>query len=299
MKKQNILIIGGSRFVGPILVELLINRGHGLTIFNRGLLKSEYPTGTRFVKGDRNKEFNLKERFDAVIDMCAYNGAQTESALRQLCFDFFLHFSTAAVYKKTVPLRGIPRRGKIFPLTEESPLGDWPVWGNYNKGKAECERVLEKSGIKYATIRPVYILSPKNYCNREYFIYSRIQNNQPLILPGDGQAKVQFVFAKEVAETIALIVEKRANDAFNCAGDETSTLIDLVKMMGKIADREPILRFNPFTDGENFDAAEFPFPNENFIVSNKKIKTLGMKFIPLFDGLKKDFENYYQYNCVA
>lgn len=289
MKKQNILIIGGSRFVGPYLAELLLNRGHGLTIFNRGLLKPEYPTEMRFVKGDRNKEFNLKECFDAVIDMCAYSGAQTENALRQLRFDFFLHFSTAAVYKKT----------EIFPLTEESPLGDWPVWGNYNKGKVKCEKTLAASGLPYAIIRPVYILGPKNYCDREHFIYSKIKNGEPLILPGDGQAKVQFVFAKEVAKAIVLIVEKRAIDAFNCAGDETVTLIDLVKVMGKIAGREPILRFNSLTDGEKFNVAEFPFPNENFIVSNEKIKILGIKFIPLFDGLKKDFKNYYQYNCIA
>ncbi len=267
--KIKILLIGGSRFVGPILVELLLNRGHSLTIFNRGLLQSEYPTGARFVKGDRNKGFDQKEHFDAVIDMCAYNGAQTENALRELRFDFFLHFSTAAVYKKN-------------------------IWGEYNKSKIECEKVLEKSGVKYASLRPVYILGPKNYCDREHFIYSRIRNNQPLILPGDGQAKIQFVFAEEVAESIALIVEKRALGAFNCAGDEIITLVDLVETMGKIAGQEPILRFNPRADRENHNLSEFPFANENLIVSNEKIKKIGVEFTPLRAGLKKDYENFYR-----
>ncbi|MDO8574951.1 MAG: NAD-dependent epimerase/dehydratase family protein [bacterium] len=295
---MKILLIGGSQFVGPYLVKLLLNHGYNLTIFNRGLLRSEYPTGTRFVKGDRNGGFNLKERFDAVIDMCAYSGAQTENALRQLRFDFFLHFSTAAVYKKTIPLRGISRREKIFPFTEESPLGDWQLWGDYNKGKVECEKILEKSGVKYASLRPVYILGPKNYCDREHFIYSRIRNNRPLVLPGDGKAIVQFVFAEEVAESIALIIEKHAvgtfKGAFNCAGDETITLIDLVKMMGKVVGREPILRFNPSADGENFNETEFPFANENVVISNNKIKELGVKFTPLLRGLKKDYESYYK-----
>lgn len=271
--------------MGPILVKLLLKRGHSLTVFNRGRLQSEYPGGARFVKGDRNKGFNLKERFGAVADMCAYNGAQTETALRELHFDFFLHFSTAAVYKKT----------EIFPLTEESPLGSWPVWGDYNKGKVECEKILEKSGIKYAALRPVYILGPKNYVDRERFIYSRIKNNQPLVLPGNGKAKVQFVFASEVAEAMAAIAEKRLVGAFNCAGDETITLIDLVKMMGKIVGKEPILRFNPFADGKNHDSSEFPFANEDMICDNSKIKMLGLKFRPLLSGLKKDYENYYKY----
>ena len=118
-------------------------------------------------------------------------------------------------------------------------------------------------------------------------------------MPGDGQAKIQFVFAEEVAEAIAAVTEKRATGVFNCAGDETITLADLVKMMGKIADREPILQFNPLTDGENFDEKEFPFANENMICDNSKIKTLELKFRPLLLGLKDDYENYYQYNCAA
>ncbi|MDO8561016.1 MAG: NAD-dependent epimerase/dehydratase family protein [bacterium] len=283
--KQNILIIGGSRFVGPYLVELLLNRGHNLTIFNRGLIQLEYPAKARFVTGDRNRGYNLKERFDTVIDMCAYSEAQTENAIRELRFDFFLHFSTAAVYKKP----------HLFPLTELSPVGDWPIWGNYGRGKAGCEKVLEESGIKYASFRPVYILGPKNYQNRERFIYTRIQNNRPLILPGDGQAKIQFVFAEEVAEAIAAIAEKRAVGAFNCAGDETITLIDLVKMMGKISGKDPVLRFNPPAAGKNFDKEEFPFANENMICDNSKIKALGLKFQPLFSGLKEDYESYYQH----
>ena len=282
--KMKILLIGGSRFVGPYLLESLLKRGHNLTVFNRGLLQSEYPAGTRFVKGDRNKKFGLKERFDAVIDMCAYSGAQTENALRQLRFDFFLHFSTAAVYKKT----------DSFPLSESSPLGDWPLWGNYNKGKVECERVLEKSGVKYASLRPVYILGPQNYRNREQFIYSKIARDEPITLPGNGEALAQFVFARDAAKAMAFLTEKRVEGAFNCAGNEIITLEDLVKEMAKIMGKELKICYNPEAAEEKFDASEFPFPNENFIVDNKKIKGLGIKFIPLLRGLKEDYENYYR-----
>jgi len=289
MRKQNLLIIGGSRFVGPLLIQKLLSGSHSITVFNRGLVSSDYPDAVHFIKGDRNAGFNISEHFDAVIDMCAYTGEQTQRALKELNFDFFLHMSTAAAYQKT----------KTFPLTEDSPLGDWPLWSDYNRGKVECEKILEESRVKYASIRPVYILGPRNYCNREAFIYSRIKDGLPLVLPGNGQALIQCVFAYEVADSLAFLAENKIGSAFNCAGDETITLIDLVKTMGKIACREPILRFNPFADGENFDISEFPFANENFVVSNKKIKKLGIKFTPLIEGLNKDYENYYKYDCVA
>ena len=280
---MNILIIGGSRFVGPLIIYKLIKNGHDITIFNRGKIKSNYEN-IKFIQGDRRNGFNIKNNFDVVIDTCAYNGLQTKQAITQLNFDYYLNFGTAASYKKT----------EIFPLTEDSELGDWSLWGSYNKGKVECEEVLENSNIKYATIRPVYILGKNNYVDREHFIFSRIKNKIPLILPGNGEAKIQFVFAEDVTNSIILLAEKKLEGAFNCCNDDIITLKNLVKEMGKIVGINPIIKFNLDADGESHDEKEFPFANENFYCSNKKLKSLGIKFTPLLKGLKEDYENYYK-----
>lgn len=279
---MDILIIGGSRFVGPLLVERLLRKKHRVTLFNRGLVRSSYRR-VKFVQGDRNRGFGLERRFDTVIDMCAYNGDQTRAALDELEFRHFIHVGTAAAYK----------RSEDFPLTEDSPLGEWPLWGEYNLGKVECENALAKSRRPYAAIRPVYILGPKNYVEREKFIYSRLKAGVPLVIPGNGEAVVQFAFSRDAAEAIALIAEKKAEGAFNCAGDELVTLRGLVEAMGRICGRTPLFRFNPEADGEEFNEAEFPFANENLICSNGRMKALGIKFTPLFEGLKKDYLSHY------
>ena len=54
---MKILIIGGSRFVGPLLVNLLQKKGHKLTVFNRGTILENYPPSIKYVKGDRDKGF--------------------------------------------------------------------------------------------------------------------------------------------------------------------------------------------------------------------------------------------------
>lgn len=283
---MKILIIGGSRFVGPHLIALLLEHKHELTVFNRGTIDYKYPKGVRFVKGEREKGFGLKEKFNAVIDTCAYIGSQTSGAIKELKFDYFLNFGTVASYAKT----------EIFPLTEESPIGDWPSFGEYNKGKVECEQVLEESRIKHCTFRPVYILGPKNYCDRENFIYSRIKQGKPLTLPGNGLGIAQFVFVDEVAEAITMLVEKKPLGAFNVAGDQMISIVGLVEEMGKIVGKKPIIEFNPDAIGLDFKEEEFPFDNESLIVSNDKIKELGMEFVPLIDGLRRDYENYYKAN---
>jgi nucleoside-diphosphate-sugar epimerase len=279
---MKILIIGGSRFLGPIIIQKLLKKGHNITVFNRGHIQDKYENAN-FIKGDRDNGFPISEKFDVVIDMCAYAPEHTQRAIGELNFDFFIHIGSAASYKKS----------QSFPLTEESPLGPWPLWGEYNEGKVQCEDVLASSGINYASIRPVYILGPNNCADREHFIYSRIKQNIPLIIPGNGQAVVQFVFAEDVASCIVLLAEKKLTGVYNCAGDDTITLQNLVEEMGKIVGIEPIIQYNPEADGEHFDISEFPFANETFICSNEKFRKLGMKFTPLLAGLKEDYKNYY------
>ena len=281
---MKVLIIGGSRFVGPHVISLLLKNKHKITVFNRGGISSKYPSEVCFIKGDREQGFNLDEKFDAVIDTCAYVGSQTKKAIESLKFDYFLHFGTVAAYKKT----------EIFPLTEESSIGDWPSFGEYDKGKVECEQVLVKSGIKYGIIRPAYILGPKNYCDRENFIYSRIKKGISLVLPGNGLGVAQFVFVDEVARVIVTLAENKIRGAFNVAGNEEITLVGLVKEMGKIVGKKPIITFNPKAIGSKFKEEEFPFDNENLIVSNDKIKKNGIDFVPLIEGLKRDYENFYK-----
>jgi len=115
----------------------------------------------------------------------------------------------------------------------------------------------------------------------------------PLIIPGNGEALVQFVFARDVAESIALIAEKKARGAFNCAGDEMLSLRGLVEEMARIAGTAPAFRFNSERDGDRFDEAEFPFANENLICGNSRLKALGARFTPLLKGLEEDYRGYY------
>lgn len=281
---MEILVIGGSRFVGPILVNKLVSNGHKVTIFNRGLLQANYSELVTFIGGDRNQGFNITKHFDAVIDTCAYNGKQTRTALSDLSYDFFVHFGTVASYKQP----------KLFPLTEESASGDWPFMGEYNKGKVECENELQQSGKKYASIRPVYILGPNNYLDRENFIYSRIKSQQSLVLPGNGQALIQFVFAEDVADILVFLTEKRTSGVFNCASDELITLKGLTECMADLVGNKPVIQYNNSADRENHNENEFPFANENLVCSNQKIKNLGFEFTPLLTGLKNDFESYYK-----
>jgi len=285
-KCMDILLIGGTRFMGPHIVGQLLKHGHSLTVFHSGNHPCPLKDQITCIHGDRNGELSkIQGSFDSVIDTCAYHRNQVEDVYGQLSFKKYVFVSTAAAYRKSEQL----------PLREDtSPLGSWPLWGEYNRGKVECEQFLAEYGRTYAVVRPVYILGAGNHRNREHFIYSHLKEGKKLRIPGDGNARVQFVFVQDVARAIVLLAESDAEGAYNCCSDDVVTLRKLVEEMSKIVGQPARIAYNSATNGAKFDENEFPFANEDVVCSNEKLQFLGLKFTPLLEGLRSDYENYYK-----
>ena len=71
------LVLGGSRFVGLRLVQLLHAEGHTVTVLNRGATPTELPEGVATIRADREKPSEVAaalrgRTFDAAFDTSAY-----------------------------------------------------------------------------------------------------------------------------------------------------------------------------------------------------------------------------------
>jgi nucleoside-diphosphate-sugar epimerase len=51
---MRVLILGGTRFIGPPVVRCLVEQGHSVTVFHRGLSTAQLPLGVQSILGDRN-----------------------------------------------------------------------------------------------------------------------------------------------------------------------------------------------------------------------------------------------------
>jgi 2'-hydroxyisoflavone reductase len=67
---MKILIIGGTIFLGRHIVEQALERGHEITLFNRGIHNPELFSQVEKIRGDRNGDLSaLRGReWDAVVD---------------------------------------------------------------------------------------------------------------------------------------------------------------------------------------------------------------------------------------
>lgn len=298
---KNILIIGGTRFIGPELIQNLLKEKCEVTVFNRG---NDYnitlPSSVIHITGDRRKPETMKEiskkRYDFVYDLCCFNKVDAKNLLDTIQVPSNIIFlSTAAVYKKP----------QIYPLYETSPLGDWDSFGDYGTQKVDAENVFQaytnRHGIKLTIFRPVYLLGNNNYFDRENFYLSRIINGDPILVPGKGNALIQFAFLEETAYAFSIIPKLQSGqiEILNIAGSEYISVRNFINLFSEVTSLEAKVveldssRFN--MEEEHFYDNIYPFPNLTFIVSNQKIiSKYNIDFISLRTGIENIYNKWKQ-----
>ena len=72
--KLKILVLGGTNFVGPSIVNAALRNKHSVTLFNRGITNPNLFPALDLIKGDREQGIAAydqlkKEQWDIVIDV--------------------------------------------------------------------------------------------------------------------------------------------------------------------------------------------------------------------------------------
>jgi nucleoside-diphosphate-sugar epimerase len=284
---MKVLVIGGTRFIGVDTVERLLDRGHEVTIYNRGTRPGLWSGRVRELNGDRADSRALQqlvdEQFDGIIDLCAYTARDTQALLNvQGNVPRFVHMSSGAVYQLHVHL----------PWSEDTPYGPAPLWGAYAHGKIECERLLDATRHEAnatTVIRAPWVLGTKNYADREKFVLNRLLDREEVLLPGDGKAVQQFVTSGQVAHSLVAALETFRHEgwqAFNIASPGFVSLEGFVRACASVAKVEPLFRHiggGPTgTASVVFDMNNpvFPFPNENYVLDLTMSKEAGIASSP-------------------
>jgi nucleoside-diphosphate-sugar epimerase len=67
-----------------------------------------------------------------------------------------------------------------------------------HKGKLDTESLLEKKGVNWTSIRPVYIYGPLNYNPVEEWFFHRLKAGRPIPIPSSGLQITQLGHVKVV-----------------------------------------------------------------------------------------------------
>jgi 2'-hydroxyisoflavone reductase len=217
--KKKILILGGTGFLGPALVELAQPRGHTLTLFNRGKTQPHLFPDVEKLQGDRdgNLEALKGRQWDAVIDTSGYVPRVVRASAELLApnVEQYVFISTISVYKDMSQ----PSIDETAPVATVEDEKTEDVSQYYGALKALSEKAAEAAMPGRATIvRPGLIVGPGDPTDRFTYWPVRVARGGQVLAPGDGQDPVQFVDVKDLAAFTLGLVEGKVTGTFNATG---------------------------------------------------------------------------------
>jgi len=218
---MRILIIGGGIFLGRALLDASLARGHGVTVFNRGRARKDWPDGVQVLTGDRRGELGALAAgsWDAVIDTCGYNRADVlpTAAALAACPRYLFVSSVSAYASQAEP--GLREDAAL--AGADGLAADAPVTGEtYGPLKAECERALAKSlGDRLLVVRPGLIVGPGDRSGRfSYWPWRVAAGGEMLVPDAPASAALQFIDVRDLAEWSVHLLEIGAAGCFNALG---------------------------------------------------------------------------------
>ena len=228
-----ILILGGTGFIGPWQVRYALERGHQVTIFNRGRSAPGMFDGVEELTGDRaagTLDALEGRTWDAVIDNSASRAdAPTwvrDSAQRlKDVAEQYLFISTRSVY---ADLSAVPATTDAPLLTKATTRG-WSEGEPYPYGLAKALAEAEARaafGARTTIVRPGLIVGPGDDTDRFTYWPVRIERGGEVLAPGDPHGdRVQVIDVRDLCEWVIRLCEDRTYGTFMAVGPENGRSI--------------------------------------------------------------------------
>ena len=219
---MQLLIIGGTRFLGRALVDEARAAGHTVTLFNRGRSNPELYPDVEQIHGDRDGglEALAGRRRDAVIDTCGYVPRVVGAAAGFLAgaVEHYTFISSLSVYAdplaagadEAAPLATMPDE------TVEEITGE-----TYGALKALCERAAtERMGGRALSVRSGLIVGPHDGSDRFNYWPARVARGGEVLAPESPDYGTQFIDVRDLARWTLRATEHRLTGPYNVTGPE-------------------------------------------------------------------------------
>ncbi len=256
---MRILVIGGTRFMGPLVVHSLSDAGHEVVVFHRGQNTIDLPQGVQEILGDRHSLASHTEQFrrfepEVVLDMIPFTeqDAQEVMSTFQGIAGRVVAISSQDVYrafgrvnnKESGPVEpgpiteDSPLREHLYPYRGQTPRNeDQKLWMN-DYDKILVERVVMGNAELPGTIlRLPAVYGPGDYQHRMFVWLKRMDDERPAILLDEKEAQWRWAhgYVENVAIAIVLAVtDDRASGRIYNVGDPfTMSMADRIRKIGE------------------------------------------------------------------
>lgn len=222
-----VLILGGTGFLGPHTVRRLRERGHTVTLFNRGRTNPGLFPDLEQLHGDRKTDLSALDgrTWDVVIDPSAYIPADVTRSAGSLAprVKHYLLISTISVYA-ALDTPGLDERAPLATLAD--PTVTKVTGETYGGLKALCEQAAERAMPGRTTvIRPGLIVGPGDTTDRFTYWPVRVARGGEVLAPNSPDDFIQCIDVRDLANFIVTCVEQTTIGIFNADAPQASLTI--------------------------------------------------------------------------
>jgi len=216
---MQILILGGTRFAGRAMAAAALERGHTVTLYNRGTTPGLFPN-VEELHGDRTLTLDplTGRTWDAVIDPSGYVPRVVSKSVELLkqAAPHYTFISSLSVYADT-SMPGQDENAALAKMDDEQV--ETVDENTYGPLKVLCEqRVQDGFGEGALIVRPGLIVGPHDPTDRFTYWPVRVARGGEVLAPGQPQRGVQFIDVRDLAEWIIRMVEERKGGVYNAVG---------------------------------------------------------------------------------
>jgi nucleoside-diphosphate-sugar epimerase len=246
---MQVLLIGGTRFVGYQLTWRLLAADHQVTLLNRGHMSDPFGQRVERLIADRTTpEFErvLQGRsFDAVVDFAAYTGADARQSVATFGDGRIGHYIVISSGQVYLVREGCPRPaqeadydGPLMPEPANNPA-EQEEW-RYGIGKREIEDTLTAAWEEYrfpaTRLRLPMVNGERDHFRRLESYLWRVLDGGPILLPDGGTHATRHVYGGSVVQAISRLLGQADTfgQVYNLCQDETPTLAALLTTLADL-----------------------------------------------------------------
>ena len=217
---MDLLILGGTRFLGRHLAQAALDAGHRVTLFHRGQTGAGLFPRAEHVLGDRDGGLAALagRRWDATVDCCGYFPRVVGASARAL-EDATAHYtfvSSVSVYTSPIAV-GADESAATAVLSD--PAVEQITGETYGALKAACEReVVAAFGARALVVRPGLIVGPHDPTDRFPYWPRRLARGGDVLAPLPHDLPVQVIDVRDLAAWMLAMAERRTSGTYNAVG---------------------------------------------------------------------------------
>ncbi len=288
---KNILVIGGTRYFGKLLVQRLLGAGHQVTIATRGHASDPFGSRISRIRVDRRNEramlaaFAHVDSYDIVYDQMCYSPLDAAIAVRVFAGKAkrYIVASTIDVYRSLMGKQDMPFVETDLNVLAQ-PIDTGYPWHDpkratqsYVSGKVQAEAYFYRDGsLPLVTVRIGHVLAGSEDFTGRLAHYVDLARQYGALRYTNAAAASSFMSAQIISDFLVWAGAQSFTGPVNAACDGGLSAFDIYQRVGMVLDTP--VRALPVTQATiPGELSPFDYPAQ-FMMDMSRAKSLGYKF---------------------